>query len=59
MIDQSLFLRDLDRRIKALRDESETIQQIYRRFVVFLQKKAMLAINDNFIAYVEYFIKLE
>lgn len=57
--DQSVFLRDLDRRINSLRDESGTIQDNYKRFAVFLKKKAMLPINDNYIAYVEYFIRLE
>lgn len=45
--------------MRALKDESRRIQEIYKEFATFLQAKAILPVNNVYVAYVEYFIKEE
>ncbi|CAF1267994.1 unnamed protein product [Adineta steineri] len=54
-----MTLADIDRRITDLRNEESKIQDIYRKLVRFLHVNAILPVNDDFIEYLQYFIREE
>ncbi|CAF4240081.1 unnamed protein product [Adineta steineri] len=54
-----MTLVDIDRRITDLRNEESKIQDIYRKLVRFLHINAILPVNDDFIEYLQYFIREE
>ncbi|CAF3879161.1 unnamed protein product [Adineta steineri] len=56
---KDMTLADIDRRITELRNEESKIQDIYRKLVRFLHVNAILPVNDDFIEYLQYFIREE
>ncbi len=56
---KELSLKDIDKRIHALRDEQAQIQDVYKKLARFLYIKSILPINDVYIEYLEYFIREE
>lgn len=57
--DSNRTLEDVRTRIGDLRQESQQIQDVYRRLVEFLQANAMIPINDGLVEYLNYFIREE
>ncbi len=54
-----MSLSDIDQRISDLREEKRQIQNVYRQLVQFLHANAILPINDDFLDYLQYFIREE
>jgi hypothetical protein len=54
-----MTLSDIDKRISDLRAEEREIQDVYRKLAGFLHANAILPINDEIVAYLEYFIREE
>jgi hypothetical protein len=52
-------LVDIDKRISDLRAEEKEIQDVYKKLAGFLHVNAILPINDDIVAYIEYFIREE
>ena len=58
-LDENCSLSDIDQRITNLRDEKATIEDVYKQLSKFLHANSLLPINDDILAYLEYFIRLE
>jgi hypothetical protein len=54
-----MTLTDIDKRISDLRAEEREIQNVYRKLAAFLYANSILPINDDIVAYLEYFIREE
>ena len=50
-------LSNIDQRIRDLREEQRKIQSVYQKLVRFLYVNALLPVNDDFLEYLEYFIR--
>ena len=58
-INQQTFLNDIDQLITALREEQAKIQDVYKKMAQFLCVHSLLPINNDYIAYLQYFIQEE
>ena len=58
-LDKNCSLSDIDQRITNLRDEKAKIEDVYKQLSKFLHANSLLPINDDILAYLEYFIRLE
>ena len=52
-------LSDIEQRINDLREEQRKMQDVYKKLVCFLCANALLPVNDDFLDYLEYFIREE
>ncbi|CAF0836353.1 unnamed protein product [Adineta ricciae] len=52
-------LSNIEQRINDLREEQRKIQDVYKKLVRFLYTNALLPANDDFLDYLEYFIREE
>ena len=57
--DQQAFLNDIDRLITALLEEQTKIQDVYKKMAQFLCVHSLLPINNDYIEYLQYFIRVE
>ncbi|UJR32245.1 hypothetical protein I4U23_019711 [Adineta vaga] len=56
---RTMTMDDIDKRISDLRKEERKIQNVYKKLVRFLHVNALLSTNDDYIDYLEYFIREE
>jgi effector-binding domain-containing protein len=54
-----LSLSEIDKRISDLRNEKRQIEDVYKKLAQFLHANAILPINDDFLDYLQYFIREE
>jgi hypothetical protein len=56
---KEMILADIDKRIDDLRAEERDMCCVYTKLAVFLHKNTILPINDDFLAYLDHFIREE
>ncbi|CAF4026712.1 unnamed protein product [Rotaria sp. Silwood2] len=54
-----MTLNDIDKRISDLREEATKIKEVYKKVAIFLHANAIVAINDDVVEYLQYFIREE
>ncbi len=56
---KELSLHEIDKRISDLRKEKQQIEEVYKKLARFLHANSILPINDDFLDYLQYFIREE
>ncbi len=56
---KELSLGEIDRRLTDLRNEKRQIEEVYKKLARFLHANSILPINDDFLDYLQYFIREE